>query len=427
MSENAISSPLKRNITLTVIAGAAATITFNLTNPFFSLFVLRLGGTDYHVGWLSALPGLAAVLALIPGGAFVDRFTYKKKITCALIGASRFFYLCLALVPFLNAWQATVFVILVGMMRFPSSVSEIAWQSFFADYVPDDQRGFAYAHRQRIATIVGMIVTFTAGQILSHFPKSDMGRIRFYQVFFIIAFVVGCFEVYNHYRIKEPKYENEGESESLGKKTLKERFKLLVNSFDDTPQAKRFLIFATCSIIFHFGWQMGWPLFSLYQIKTLNATEGWIAIITVISNITSALSYNYWNRFAERFGNDKTLVITATGMAMTPIIYALSPTLVILAAVNSIVGISTAGFLLTLMNNTLREAPKFQRTLYIACYNTIINVSIIFAPNIGVFISTNFGIRRALCAAAFFRFLGAVAFFIRYRYHAREEKESLAA
>ena len=40
MSENAISSPLKRNITLTVISVSVSIITFILTNPFFLLFFL---------------------------------------------------------------------------------------------------------------------------------------------------------------------------------------------------------------------------------------------------------------------------------------------------------------------------------------------------------------------------------------------------
>ncbi|AZR73423.1 hypothetical protein BBF96_08525 [Anoxybacter fermentans] len=428
MPITSIDSQLKRNIFLTVIAGAATTIIFNLTNPFFSLFVLRLGGTNYHVAWLSSLPGLAAVLALIPGGAFVDQFTYKKNITCLLIAASRFFYFCLALVPFLPpAWQATTFVILIGMMRLPGSVSEIAWQSFFADFVPEIHRGYALAQKQRISTIIGMIVTFLAGQILSHIPGTDLERLRFYQAFFIIAFIVGCIEVYANLMIKEPCYENEEETKALSRTSLKKRFQLLFSSFKNIPQAKRFLIFAICSIIFHFGWQMGWPLFSLYQIKHLNATEAWLATISVITSLTSALSYNYWNKFANKYGNDITLAITGLGMAFTPVLYASSKTLPILASVTTIVGISTAGFILTLMNITLLEAPKFQRTLYIACYNTAINISAIFAPNVGVYINDRWGIHTALLAAAFFRFLGVIAFFIRYKYHTHEKKQHTVA
>lgn len=427
MSMNPIQSQLKRNLRLTVIAGAAATIIFNLTNPFLSLFVLRLGGTNYHVAWLSALPGLAAVLALIPGGAFVDRFTYKKKVYCWMTGASRFFYLCLAIVPFLPTfWQPTVFVLLIGLMRFPGSVSEIAWQSFFADYTPEAHRGYSLAQKQRISTIFGMVITFTAGQILARFPQTDLERVRFYQVFFIIAFFFACIELFANSRIVEPRdEENEKGSAALNQTSLKQRFRLLFHSFSDTPQAKRFLIFAGCSMIFHFGWQMGWPLFGIYQIKHLHAGEDWLAIISVISAITSVLSYKPWAKFAEKYGNDFTLTLTGLGMSITPALYAASKTLPILAAANSIVGISTAGFILTLMNITLIEVPKFQRTLYIACYNTLINVSAIFSPNVGVFFVDNYGIHKALLAVSFFRFIGVIAFFIRYRYHSREKKEQL--
>lgn len=425
MSRSPMDRQLKRNIRLTVIAGAAAIISINLTNPFLSLFVIRLGGGNYHVALLSALPALAAVIVLIPGGALIDRFNYKKKITCLLIGSSKFFYLALALVPFLpKPWQATIFVIIIGIMRFPGSISEIAWQSFFADYTPEVHRGYALAQRQRISTFFGMIVTFFAGQILSTFPQSDLDRIKFYQIFFIIAFLAACFEVYIHRRIHEPRCSEESEKETsaLTKKSLLERFKLMFSSFQALPQAKRFLIFAICSTIFHFGWQMGWPLFGIYQIKHLHANEAWLAIISVISALTSVLSYNQWNRFAERYGNDITLTITGLGMALTPVLYALSTTLPVLAIMATLVGISTAGFILTLMKLTLVEAPKFQRTLYIACYQTIINVSAVIAPNVGVFINELAGIKTALLAAAFFRLLGVISFFLRFRYYTREAK-----
>ncbi len=421
-------SQLRKNIRLTIFSGAALTIIFNLTNPFLSMFVLRLGGTDYHVAWLSALPAFAAMLALIPGGAFIDRFTYKKRITCFVMGISRMFYLCLALVPFLpSTWQATFFVIIIGIMRFPSSVSDIAWQSFYADIIPERHRGFALAQRQRIASIVGMVVTFAAGQVLSYFPKTNLDRIHFYQGFFILAFLIACFEFYTNWKIKEPQYSKEDERESLKltQTSLKTKFKLLFSSFKTTPQAKRFLIFAICSFTFHFGWQMGWPLFNLYQIKYLHATEAWLAWISVISALTSALTYAPWSRFAEKHGNDITLAITGLGMSITPILYSLSTSLPILAVMNTIVGISTAGFILTLTNMTLIEVPKFQRTLYIACYSTATNISAIFAPNVGVFFNEHFGIHKALLAVAFFRFIGVITFFIRYRYYSHEQKRLL--
>ena len=423
MSLSPMDSQLKRNIRLTVIAGAAAIISINLTNPFFSLFVIRLGGGNYHVALLSALPALAAVIILIPGGALIDRFTYKKQITCLMIGSSKFFYLALALVPFLpKTWQATIFVIIIGIMRFPGSISEIAWQSFFADYTPEAHRGYALAQRQRVSTFFGMIITFFAGQILTRFPQSDLDRINYYQIFFVIAFLAACFEVYILRSIREPRCSEESEKETstLTQISLLERFKLIFSSFQARPQAKRFLIFALCSTIFHFGWQMGWPLFGLYQIRYLHANEAWLAIISVISSLTSVFSYNQWNKFAERYGNDITLTITGLGMALTPVLYALSETLIVLAIMATIVGISTAGFILTLMKLTLVEAPKFQRTLYIAGYQTIINISAVIAPNVGVFINELAGIKIALVAAAFFRFLGVISFFIRFRYYTRE-------
>lgn len=429
MSSVPMDSRLKRNIMLTIITGALSTIATNLTNPFYSLFVIRLGGTDYHVAWLSAFPALAAMFVLIPGGAFVDRFTYKKNITCWMIGANRFFFLILAFVPFLPPIvQATMFVILVGMMRVPGAVAEIGWQTFYADIVPEEHRGLAMARRSRISSFMGMIVTFVAGRILATLPQTDAERIQFYQIFFVLAFVFSIFEVYNHMRIREPRHEeNEKDSAQLNQIPLKKRFQLLIASFQDTPQAKRFLIFSICSIIFHFGWQMGWPLFNLYQIKNLHSNEFWLALISVIGSLVSIVAYTPWSRFAEKVGNDKALTVTAFCMAVTPILYAVSPNLPVLALMNIIVGISTAGFTMILFNVSLNEAPRFQRTLYIACYNTIISLSAILAPHIGVYFTELWGIHISLLITAFFRFVGVGAFFWRVRYHAKKELKGTVA
>lgn len=430
MPTSTMDSQLNRNIRLTVVSGAAAVIASNLTNPFYSLLLTRMGGTDYQIALLSSLPAIVAALILIPGGILVDRFTYKKKIASFLMGANRAFFLCMALVPFMPpALQASTFVLLVGISKLPGSVSEIAWQSFFADFVPEEHRAIAMARRSRVSTLVGMLVTFGAGQILTYLPGSEGARTHFYQIFFLMAFFISCFEIRTNMQIKEPHFskETEKESEKLAHLPLTKRFKMMLDSFHDTPQGKRFLIFAGCSLVFHFGWQMGWPLFSIYQIRSLHTDESWTAIIAVVSALTMAASYYPWTKFAAKYGNDITLTITGLLMAITPILYSASKTLPVLVFMNLFVGIATAGFTLILTNITLLEAPRFQRTLYIACYNVMINISAAIAPNVGAYFNETWGIHTALLLTAFFRFLGVVAFFCRYRYHVRQEKLTAGA
>jgi hypothetical protein len=67
---------------------------------------------------------------------------------------------------------------------------------------------------------------------------------------------------------------------------------------------------------FNFAWQMSWPLFNIYQIQTAHAPALWIALINVASQTGQTLSYRWWGRMAERFGNGMVIVRATFGMAL---------------------------------------------------------------------------------------------------------------
>ena len=116
---------------------------------------------------------------------------------------------------------------------------------------------------------------------------------------------------------------------------------------------KEFIIFLSCSMLFHFGWQMGWPLFSIYQIKYLGATEAWITVSNVSSGIAMFMSYGYWERLITKKGNCYAIALATTGMAATPIMYAWSPNLYVLTLAGIIMGFFTSGTTTTILTSLL--------------------------------------------------------------------------
>ena len=389
------------NIIYYALNGILFNIVVNLYKPFATKFIFRLGGTESHVSLSTSIPGLIAVFVTIPGLILMGNTLDKKKSMVRFFLGSRLFILSFALIPFLpSSMQPMAFVILSSLMNFPESVSSTALQSFSGDIFLEEVRPTAISMRNKFSTLAQIISILIVGRILKGFGDSENGIIMVYQIFFILAFIISLFEIFTFKKIKEtscpPKLNI----------NLKEAFTEIFSN-------KKYNIFLICSLLFHFGWQMGWPLFSIYQIKYLGADEWWLTLLTVTSSIVMFFSYGYWKKLIHRKGNSFVMSAATLGMAATPILFALSPNLYIITITGLITGFFTAGTITALLTLLLEVTPEKNRILYIGVHVTLTNITLFLAPTLGDFILNHTNIYLALCASAFFRFIGSIAFFIR--------------
>ncbi len=413
--------------------GIYSVLGMNLVTPFIGFLAKSLGADAYQIALLSSVPALMSVISMIPGGILVDRFQQKKAITGFFILFARFFFLLLALTPSLPASIRVSFLVLIyGLMNFPGGISGVAWQSFISTAIPAQRRAQAFASRNKITSICGMIMTLFAGQILRMYNNNTglfkylstkfnvklSSEIQIYQVFFGIAFVFALIEVYYHMQMKEP-YNN------IEKNEDKLSFKKIITSILDIFTHKPFLLFGLCSLLFHFGWQMGWPLFTIYQIDYLNADGTWISYISVTGSLAAFITYPIWSKVVGKKGNNFTVVIATYGIAMSPFLYLVSWNLYVLLFVNFFMGAAVAGINLVLFNTLLEVVPEENKTLCIAIYSTVISISAIFSPMVGAYIYKTFSsIGIALIVAGCFRLFGSTTFLLRYRYLSKVKGES---
>jgi len=290
-------------------------------------------------------------------------------------------------------------VLLIALMNLPTAISTLSWQSFIGDIIPDSRRGEFFSERSRILTIVGMIVTFITGMILNLFEKSSPLP---YQLLFLIAFLFGVLEVnflLKHIEIKQTKD------------------KLVTNvSFTKTVnlliQHKSFVTFLICAVIFNFGWQMAWPLFSLYQINDANASAFWVSLFTVANQLSQIVTYRWWSRRAEKWGNSLMLFIAGIGMATAPIFTILSTNLLYLVFINFYSGIFVSGTVMLMFNQLLNVSPASNRTSFLASYNIIIGAIGFIAPQIGVYILDLLNMTMAMSISSVIRLFGGLAFLV---------------
>lgn len=398
---------INHNVKYNTLNGVFAVLASNLVMPFVSVLAMNLGASNSQIGLLSSLPPAVSLAAMLPGAFFVERFALKKNIAGLFIFLHRTFFLLLALTPFLPRHQVWFLVGMYGLMNLPGSIAGVAWQSFIAGAIPSEHRAQAFASRNRVTSLVGIAITFAAGQIFRLTP--DSMDLVLYQIFFVTAFGLALLEVWYHLNMREAPAITQRSQPGLGA------------MLGALGRERGFLVFCGCSLLFHFGWQMGWPLFSIHQVRNLGADETWISWISVVNGGMSFLTYSLWAKFIQKKGNHFVLFVAAFGISLSPFLYAASTQIIHVVFINGIIGIAIAGISLSLFNSLLDSVPEEGRTVYIASYTFLINLSATVVPMIGIGLLERFGMIPAMLVAGTFRMLGSAAFALRYMALAKSE------
>jgi len=177
----------------------------------------------------------------------------------------------------------------------------------------------------------------------------------------------------------------------------------------------RFVRFTLASFIFHIGLFWPVPLYSIYWVKYLNATEGWIGLMLMIQSAANAISNYFWGRVATRRGNRPVLLICTAGLVLYPILTALSTTLTPLLLVAVSGGFFGAGVSLTFFNLMLETSPAERRPTFIAVYNSLLNLLNFVTPLLATALIEGIGIRTDLLIGGTFRLLGVIAFLVLFK------------
>lgn len=407
----------ERNSRLSVANGIAAAIAINLMHPYIGIFAVRLGATDLQLGYLSSWPNVVSVIAVLGAAAAVARSQSKQRLIAGIYLLGRAAALGAAAVPWfpeeLRIWVLIGFWVL---SVFPGAAAGSALQAFLADVFPAPDRGRALASRQSAATAAGMVVVLVTGFLLDRIFLYPTG----YQVFFALSFLVALVEVWFLLGLRESAESSEahppGTPPAGGLRTY-------AAVFSHGP----FVRFLIASVLFHFTWQMVWPIFTRFQVSVLEANNTWLSMITVANSLAAVVSYPIWARYAARYGERRMLALAAAWVATAPLLTSVVPTIQWLVAVNLFTGVGVAGVVLLVLNNLLSVSPADGRPVYVAVHTALISVSASVAPMVGALIMSVMEIRTGLAISTGFRILTAAGFLLLYYVELRGQGKSANA
>ncbi|MBO1264225.1 MFS transporter [Proteiniclasticum sp. SCR006] len=394
-----------QNIKYYAINGILFTMVTVLSKSYAIKFLDRLGGEDIHFSLFNALPGFVAIFTTIPGILLIQKGKSKRKTLGTFFYISRLMPLFLAAVPFLpKTMQPMVFVLIYGLMNFPESISATSLQDYTGDIFSPHERADALSIRNQMSQISQISVSILVGFILS---LSSVNRtvIIMYQIFIVLSFLIGLKEIHYMYKMEPLVTEEEQKEKSVPK--LRESLRAVFSH-------KEYVSFLACSLLFHFGWQMGWPLFNVYQIKVLGADEMWLTIINVLSSIFMVLSFTQWKKVIKKFDYKLAIALATFGMGLTPLLYILSKNLVTLTFMQPVTGFFTAGTIVVVLGSLLAASPDEYRTMSVAVHATLTSVTLAVAPLFGTYIQDVLSIEGALFVSSSLRLLGSFVFLLRF-------------
>ena len=368
-----------------------------IVSSFLSVFIIRLGGTDVHVGLVSAIPALAAIFMSIQASRMVER--EKKPLSVLNISAvvNRFGYFLIALVPFVfatNRADAVVGVYALFMMA--GGVANIAFTTMFGQAVKPDKRAQVVSIRNVLIGITSTLAAFFGGRLLDQiiFPIN-------YQILFVIGFAASMMSSYYLTRIRLPETVISQVRKTGTPRGAREFIAMLRG-------ARAYSRFAFASFLFHWALFFAVPLYSIFWVRELHASDGWIGVFSMIGSATTIVFYPIWGRIAIRCGNRYVMALAAAGLAMYQLFTAIAPNVEWIMFVSFLGGVFTPGFGLAFFNGLLEVCPEENRASYIAGYSTLVNFAAFISPMIASSLTAVVDLHGLMFIGALLRFAGAV-------------------
>jgi len=391
-----------RNVRLFYLNTAMLGVPFGGIVAFMPVFLARLGASSSLVGWLTSAPALLAAISYIPGAAIAERFADQVmvRVTCARI--VRLTFLLCALLPFVIPSESfsilpVVLVVLWSIQAVFDAVAVPAWTSVLARAIPPRQRARLNGTRWALLAIVSAVSSAFFGWLLDQvaFPLN-------YQIVFAISFALGWLDPMFFARIVVPHIEvsPRGDKKRGLCAAARDALPRLIAYLRPVTRERRFLIFLLATTAYRVALAMPSPLFSLFWVNELGASDSLIGLRGTVGNAALVLGYVVWGRLADRIGHRQVLAMAAGGLAFYPAVTALSQSAAWILPAAAIWGVTVSGLDVGLFDLMLLACPEKRHQRFVAASRMVANLAMFLGPLIGVALADATSISTALLVIA---------------------------
>lgn len=391
-------STIKRTFRFSILEGIFAHIYSILVlngNIFVTKLLLILGASPLHFSLLSAFGQFSAVFQPL-GVAITHRLMQRKRTCLTMAGIGRFLTLFIGLsLLFSNPANGIWFVLVLFLISqaFQSIAGNI-WIAWISDIIPVRLRGRFFSRRNQILLFAGLIVGYLVSFHVDLFEKKSgvfrdfylhflggreyftiENQAQFLSRIFVIASLIGLCGLY--FLNKQPERNKNPKSETS-----------LRHVFSKPFQDRNFRLLLLFGIWWMLAVGIGSAFWGPFMIGKLKMSMFEIQIYGTLTTMVALLSYNFWGKFIDRYGNKTTMKICVFLGGLNPILWlfmdADNHSIIWFEAFSSGFMWSAAGIVMT--NFVLSIAPKRQEQVYSGIFGAITGLSMMVSTLLsGVF------------------------------------------
>ncbi len=384
--------------------------------PFLPVFLTRLGATNFQVGLLTSMPAMTGLVLAIAAGNFLQArrnivpwFSAARLLVIAAYAATGLVTL------FVPQDQAVIYVLAIwAAATLPQTVVAIGFSVVMNAVAGPTGRFELMSRRWSILGLTTAIAVVIAGQILDRigFPLN-------YQVVFMALSIGGLISFYYSSHITIP------DAEPVPMKVGLSILQRLRGYAAQVREERAFVSFVAKRFVFLTGSTLATPLFPLYYVRVIHATDAWIGMISTAQTAVLVIGYFLWLAQSRKRGSRMVLLIATLGMSLYPALVALTQHAGIIALYAGLSGIFQAGVDLVFFDELMKTVPPKYSATFVSIAQSLQYMSTIAAPLIGTFLADLIGIGPALIISAVVRFAGFAWFALGKTPRPREAAEEV--
>lgn len=343
-------------------------IGFAATSRFASVFAIRMGADATEISLITSIPALILLIGSAIGGWWTRRYNNPVKALFWPTFLFRFAFLLPAFAPIMPSELRVWWLILaLTLPAIPQGISSVVFTVIMRDAIPL-QRMQPLLGRRSIAMNVSLMISALAlGAWLewAPFPLN-------YQLMYVVAFAFQLLSVRECMAVR------------VERPSVQEKPGGFAASLLLPWKSPSFRKVALVAALLHIALLAVNAIIPLHLVETLRASEGFVALYSIIELGAAALISVFAARIAARIGtrNMIALGVFLTAVAMFILAIAPSPAFALIGAALTGIGWTLAA-MIGMFAYLLECVPSEKMSEYSPVYHQVIGLSMFAAPFIG--------------------------------------------
>ncbi|MCD6263646.1 MFS transporter [Candidatus Bathyarchaeota archaeon] len=269
---------LKGNIGVMILTSGIWSLAGAMTWPFFSLYVLGLGGTYVDIGLISAVEAMVRILPTFIGGYLADSVGRKRMVY------SMSFLLSLNQLLYAFAPHYRFLLLPAALNALWSGLRDPAFSAIIADSTRPENRALSYAVWNIVPPLFGLLSPYLSGLLMDRY-----GVVRAMRWAYLAVFATSLIASLLRYKLLEETLPSEAAGAGMSLRTAVGE---LLSDFRRTVRSlpRQLWVFFAVDFTFNFAGSLCGPYFVTYATEEIGLTAAqWGFISTILTLISTGV------------------------------------------------------------------------------------------------------------------------------------------